>query len=137
MNEDNLRMELLLDDHRGIYIPQGFAQEWAHAFTYPGDPEGYAADVAILARGPDAVKGYDGEEIETWMRVLDNAVGRSTVPHFTYVDTMATITAMPDDPSWGLPNPFAGWKLDQGGCEDGCVRAYHPDDGEALFGGGE
>lgn len=125
------RMELLLDDHRGIYIPQGFAEEWSHAFTYPDDPEGYAEDVRILAEGPHAPEGasdearwrYHEAQNETWMRILDNAVGRDVLEGYA-------------EGSLAGANPWAGWRLDQGGGEDSCVRAYHPDDREAIFGDG-
>lgn len=130
---DQLRVELLLDDHRGIYIPQGFAEEWARAFTYPDDPDGYARDVRILAAGPHAPESYDGEQMDAWTRVLDNAVGRSTLPHSPDESTIG----WPDDPTWGTPNPYAGWRLDQGSGEDGCVRAFHPDDCDAIFEGDE
>jgi hypothetical protein len=121
--ETSARVDLLLDDHRGIYIPQGFAQEWAHAFTYPGDPEGYAQDVAALRAGPHAPESYDGEQRETWARILDNAVGRDVFEGY-------------GEGSHAGRNPMAGWRLDQGSGEDGCVRAYHPDDYERVFGEG-
>lgn len=115
------RMELLLDDHHGIYIPQFFAQDWAHAFTYPGDPEGYDEDVRTLAEGPHAPESYDGEQHDVWARILDHAVGRDVLEGYA-------------EGSLAGANPWAGWRLDQGSGEDGCVRAYHPDDYDAIFG---
>lgn len=125
---DNLRVELLLDDHRGIYIPQGFAEEWAHAFTYPNDPQGYADDVHTLAGGPhppawysrERRHAYHDEQDEAWTRILDNAIG---------ADVLGEGARHP-----GMPNPWAGWRLDQGSGYDSCVRAYHPDDYNAIFG---
>lgn len=116
------RMELLLDDHRGIYIPQGFAEEWSHLFTYRWNPGGYEQDIEVLRRGPRAREAYDGEQHEVWARVLSEAVGVDILPH--------------GGPVPPRPNPWAGWVLDQGSAEDGCVRAYHPDDADLVFGGG-
>lgn len=138
---DNLRVELLLDDHRGIYIPQGFAEEWAHAFTYPDNPQGYADDVYTLTGGPhppawmsrEQRYAYHDEQDEAWRRILDNAVGRKRLPHVP--DGIFTLVHPDvDDPEWGAPNPWAGWRLDQGSAEDACVRMYHPNDYDAIFG---
>jgi hypothetical protein len=138
---DSVRMELLVDDHHGIYIPQNFVQGWAHAFTYPDDPQRYADDVRILAAGPhppddaddEAQHRYHEAYDEAWTYMLDNAVGRKRLAlrsdgpdAYTWPDI--------DTPSWGTPNPWAGWRIDASSGWDGCVRTYHPDDAERIFG---
>ncbi len=82
VNEDAaVAVDYLIDGTSGVYIPQRFALEWAHAFTYPGLEYQYDADVAILAQGP-----YTDGYWDAWDAVLRGA--------------QATDEATDADPSW-------------------------------------
>ena len=118
----NPRVELLLDDWRGVHIPRDFAEEWSDGWWYPPEPgehevhalERWQRDMYYLQGGHEQQDYW-----ETWDDVLANAVGRPTTPHLKG------------------PNPFAGWVLDQGSGEDSCLRTYHPDDRALVFGDDE
>lgn len=61
---------LLLDGHRGRYLPQAFAFAYGEEFDYEGKVYGmdYGEALDVLIAGPDTEDYWD-----VWLTILDNA----------------------------------------------------------------
>lgn len=69
LNED--KIQCLLDDARGIYIPQAFVENYNHMFSNQFK-ENLSEDILICEHGPEHAEYWDA-----WQEITD---------HFTWID---------------------------------------------------
>lgn len=76
------RLELLITDAQGIYIPQIFAVHLSQAFRYSQQRTGIGqdildADLEICAKGPHQARSEKVDYWEAWQNILDSVEGDS------------------------------------------------------------